>query len=545
MPAGDPAVSTPGPFVYIADPGDGTGIQAAFALAAVTPGDVWIRPGLYDLGAGAAVAPLVAPPGITVEGAGMDTVIRSKAAGDQGVIVLSSNILTGRFNTLRNLTIEGVAPSEGLGSTALVRCTDPSTIEDVDVRLVTSDAGTLRDAIRFESSIGSPLPLHRVVNVRVGISTNGQEATPVSGLHAVGGCTVAGQHVEVYDFAGPQGNGFDHALLSEQAAFVINIITVFGYTTAAIASINGGAVRIDEGLLIAGSPATAATNGVALTGGGHVLRSLSIQGSGITTLGTGIALTASPGNVEVDDVNIEGYAIGVDAGDANTGAFDVSVVNSTFNVRALGIRIRGGGQACHLKGNTIFLNDDGVTAFIAGIHLVDGINHQTEGNVVNINGDPQNPQPAVHGIWCQAQLGDVTANKVTVNYCGYGIEIDAERVTVTGNTCSVADGLGCIHVAPAGQFGPRIRNIVNGNSCTINLSVDPAPLPACIVYEGVSGTVNNNACFMGTPTPPHPGIVLTAASSTTTCVANVSDGSAGAAVIDLGAGNEIAHNVGV
>jgi hypothetical protein len=68
--AGDPAVTTPGPFVYIADPGDGSGI--ALALTQPNgPGDVWIRPGTYTKTQGR----FSVPKGVRVWGAGLTTVI--------------------------------------------------------------------------------------------------------------------------------------------------------------------------------------------------------------------------------------------------------------------------------------------------------------------------------------------------------------------------------------------------------------------------------------------------------------------------------------
>lgn len=56
------------------DPGDGTGIQAALAALPANGGDVWVRPGTYDLGQGG-VCPLVIPNNSRVWGAGKSTVL--------------------------------------------------------------------------------------------------------------------------------------------------------------------------------------------------------------------------------------------------------------------------------------------------------------------------------------------------------------------------------------------------------------------------------------------------------------------------------------
>lgn len=88
--AGDTAADySAGGFVYILDPGDGTGIEAALALAAVAPGDIAIRPGIYDFATGAAVMPLSVPAGVRIVGSGSGNCeLRSKTAGDQGIFVL-------------------------------------------------------------------------------------------------------------------------------------------------------------------------------------------------------------------------------------------------------------------------------------------------------------------------------------------------------------------------------------------------------------------------------------------------------------------------
>lgn len=76
VPAGDSAVAySAGGFMYIPDPGDGTGIATALAAAASEPGSVLVRRGTYTLG-----ARLTVPAGIRVIGEGASTIIRSGSA---------------------------------------------------------------------------------------------------------------------------------------------------------------------------------------------------------------------------------------------------------------------------------------------------------------------------------------------------------------------------------------------------------------------------------------------------------------------------------
>lgn len=82
-----------GGFTYILDPGDGTGIEAALALSALVPGDVAVRPGVYDFSTGPAVMPLTVPAGVRVIGSGAGTCeLRSRTSGDQGIFVVDEGV---------------------------------------------------------------------------------------------------------------------------------------------------------------------------------------------------------------------------------------------------------------------------------------------------------------------------------------------------------------------------------------------------------------------------------------------------------------------
>lgn len=102
-------------FRYFPDPGDGTGIEAALAAASGVKGDVWIRPGTYDLDAGAVTTPLTIPVGVRVQGAGdTATIIRGRSAGDQGVFVMLGN------TQLATMTVEGRTSASITGSVAVI-----------------------------------------------------------------------------------------------------------------------------------------------------------------------------------------------------------------------------------------------------------------------------------------------------------------------------------------------------------------------------------------------------------------------------------------
>jgi len=96
------------------DLGDGVQLQAA--LAAASGKDVYIRPGTYDLGAGAATAPLTIPAGVRVRGAGRGlTTIKTKASGNQGAWLVNSGSL------LEDLDVDVALPTAACsGQTSVV-----------------------------------------------------------------------------------------------------------------------------------------------------------------------------------------------------------------------------------------------------------------------------------------------------------------------------------------------------------------------------------------------------------------------------------------
>ena len=97
------------------DVGDGVGIEAALLAAATDPDapkDVFIKRGIYDLGAGAATPPFVVPSNIHVRGAGrgMTQITTKTDGGFQGAFQLS-----GSNSTLQDLTIYVPGPINAVG----------------------------------------------------------------------------------------------------------------------------------------------------------------------------------------------------------------------------------------------------------------------------------------------------------------------------------------------------------------------------------------------------------------------------------------------
>lgn len=98
------------------DTGNGSQLDAAIHAAGGTspPQDVWVRPGLYNLGlAGAPVGVVGIPIGVTVRGAGVgSTAVRGKSAGEFGVFDLLDTA------ELQDLRVEVPFPT-GIGASSI------------------------------------------------------------------------------------------------------------------------------------------------------------------------------------------------------------------------------------------------------------------------------------------------------------------------------------------------------------------------------------------------------------------------------------------
>jgi hypothetical protein len=184
--AGDSNVAySSGGFTYIPDPGDGSGIAAALAAANpsspsfVAAGDVWIRPGIYNLGSGSVVTPLVVPTYCLVRGAGEATQILGKASVDQGVFQLF-----GAGSGLRDLRIEAPPAAEPTaGSIAVVSAVNSRCSVQGCVVAVSADAAS---ALLY--GIDAQGPAANITNNR--IISNGTNASGVP-LRLSGGAAAA------------------------------------------------------------------------------------------------------------------------------------------------------------------------------------------------------------------------------------------------------------------------------------------------------------------------------------------------------------------
>ena len=175
VPAGDTATTTgtAAGFTYLADPGDGSGIEAALAAcAAAGGGDVWIRPGTYDLDTGRTAAPLVIPPNTRVQGAGQATLVRGKKRDVQTVFELAQDVGGGpAFSSLRDLTVEVPEPVEETSGpeAAVVVLAGGTVINGVSIGVEAGGEGipALTAGILINTADSTPFPATSIESVTV------------------------------------------------------------------------------------------------------------------------------------------------------------------------------------------------------------------------------------------------------------------------------------------------------------------------------------------------------------------------------------------
>jgi hypothetical protein len=546
-------------FQYFPDPGDGTGIAAALAAAANVPGDVWMRPGLYDLDAGAVVAPLVVPTGVIVRGSGRDTtIIRARTSGDQGVFIVSEG------GGLLDMTVDvPVASGATAGSTAAVSVPNGQvTFERLGITISVAQGSTITDALFITLAGGSTFPASNAMDLI--ITADGDGAVPCRGLRMVGGPTespiLLARNIQVYSNQGMTVG----CLLNDSVLVVSQIVVVNFSDTGVLWSGQNGSLRLDEGTLQTGA-ATAASVGLSLQSGGHVIRSIAISNNA-STGGTGLLCVDMNTGVQacqIEDCIITGWDIGILGGQSSIPGPGANFQNNTISdciifAGSRGIYLLGPGvQTNQIIDNQVIVSQFASVPPLGGIIIEEdpqtpgARNNFIKGNRVSVisRGDP-----LVHAISLQSQSTVVEGNTCSIFSGGYAIALldRSERCAVTGNTTDAnlnwvgPDSLGCIYVGMPLPGTPNRRNVVNGNTCEAAYQVDPVGgLPAAIVYEGAQGVVNNNTVVMGTPSGLSPGITLTVPSLNSNCIGNVCEGNGGVPVTNLGAGNNVSNNIGV
>ena len=520
IPAGDDPVGfNLNGFRYIPDPGDGSAI--ALALTQPNgPGDLWIRPGIYNLSNGGVVTPLIVPPNVRVQGSGLTTIILARSTGNQGAFAL------GTSSSLRDMTISAAASPASLGSDALVTVGDGASLRDLSLEISTSPTGQLRETVRFLSPPGVAFRPCDALNIRSSALTTTGAVSPTRCWFFEPGSFAFVRDITMT--GGDIGADLDNGILVAQSLLIAGW-TLFGIRSAGASG--GGAVRIDEALVQSGG---GTGTGIRLGAGGHVLRSVSVQGTGTELFGISLVEAGQTvSSVQIDDCQVFGFDTLVQLGDVTVlcAVQDVTVADSSLFVGRNGVVISNPASAlCHLKGNTIQTN---VPSGQAGQALIcEGERHEIEGNHIEHNNADSNGTAVVVDSPRTAIVGN------TLNFFdAVGLAVRARRCPVSGNEISATSlsALSCfLFDAPSG-LGTFVGNVLNQDLAG-NLGT-----PVRILSD--LNTVSNNTIEKNPALPVVAGIELSG--NNNVCIGNTVDGAPSAPVSDLGLGSEIAHNIGV
>ena len=304
VPKGDSATAySSGGFQYIPDTGNGAGIAAAIAAATASPGDIWIRPGTYNLtSAGAPASPYAVPSGVLVRGAGNSTVINGRLTGNQTVFTLATT------SELRDLRINVIGEFNSILGDGVVECngspSSPSRVERVDIQLSNLGGSTLLKAAILAGKASA-----RIVACRFFLPDFDQQS-PTGG--------VSGVQVD-----GIQGFASVSRCLATRSG------TSFG---CAYVAFGGARLELSES-----SSSSASLAGVLVSGGGLAINStVSVSECVLESANSG-ACISSDGTTRIVNNNLSALAgsqavlstgRGVITGNTITGASDLSGGNN-------------------------------------------------------------------------------------------------------------------------------------------------------------------------------------------------------------------------
>ena len=591
----DPTYTFAGGFIYIPDPGDGTGIQAALSQASLAPGDVWIRPGTYDFSLGAVIMPLTIPAGTRVQGSGNTTTLIAKTVGDQGVFVLAAGGAgtDSALSSLRDLAIvvPQVADPTGSLSAVLVKA-GGCAITGVNFDVTTTDQSVLRHAILVDTGGANVFPVTSIETTSIILNVASYVVSPTppltSGIRVIEGqvgarnVTITGGDIGVEI----TNNNTDSQSNAGGALFFASQMEIADPSQYAVLvqqaplAVSPAAVRISESVFFANFSATPPL-GAGTSVGAKLEASFVSTFRSVVTVGfsTGYDVVRppleSPVSAQIDDcgiflcdlgVRLNG-AIGCSVSDTEIGT-DLPFQPSPLTVSAnKGVLIENSASSISVTNNIIRVADwtgTGATAygvycdgqsdnlFIEGNEIEHAASPKTFATITVL--DSTDVVVADNHVSSESSVAaivitDAVTTRVTVTgntivmpnalFPPVGIEVlDAKRVTITGNAIDHSAYAG---VAPAATIAIGAGTLPFPSRCTVtgNTIQPSAALGSFAIGIGTDeNTCANNVCSLDVP-PATPAIAVSG--NNNVVIGNVCR--TAPAVADTGIGNEVAHNI--
>jgi len=601
VPAGDSATAySSGGFVYIPDPGDGSGIASALSSAAAVLGDVWIRPGLYDFGSGIVVMPLTVPPGCRVQGAGVRaTTLRARPSGDQGVFVLPAD-LGGNpgIQSVRDMELQAPSASgSGTGSEAVILVQGGGAVLNGLLIGYNTDAqSTLRNGILVNTAVNTSIPQTSIESVSVtptGSTIQPGNIDATSGIKVVEGQVAARNTLVLSGDIGyelrnlqtdPNSGG---CILFGTEVYALDIGQYGVFTTQVVGASNATALRISNGVFtganVAPPPLGLGTRIGSLVESGFLC---SLRACAFLFWDVGVSVqpqsvaSANQANIQIDDSTFVLMDLCVSFG---PGTIDSSVSDTDFGAAIpqipLPITVRkgvlvaannpGDVSGISIASNTIHVSDyDGSGADTYAVRVQGATDVFIEGNEMihdEVSG-AASPSAAVFIRGSQERDIVVADNKIrsTSNVAAVLVLDGAERLAFSSNIIECPERWTQYGIAlgSVGGGGPASVT-VTGNVIDFQVASSGAALliagdrcaatgnrilpstqgagPA-IYVDSDENAIGSNSCSLPVP-PGVAAIYLSATADNNTVIGNVCrtvppvDNTAG------GTGNEVAHNI--
>jgi hypothetical protein len=592
IPAGDsPTYTFDGGFIYIPDPGDGTGIQAALSQAALTPGDVWIRPGTYDFGAGAVAMPLVIPAGCRVQGSGFGasygTILQAKSAASDTQAVFR----LGDLSQLHNLLII-VPESEGAGIDDYVVRVEGigGTIANIGIvaSMTTGTPSALRYLLRINpGNSGPPISLE---NVLLNNQTFAGDTPTDSALLLVqtGNVTArnittsgGGRGIEVANAAVLSGGNRQCSLRADDVYIDLCVQRGIYYHEVAPENQAPGEVKVHRAKIEDFAVVQSGCVGVLLDSGeGHTLSDCAIDMANVSG-SVGVAVTSTSGScadVLVTGCKIESSATGIlfqPTGEnvvtrCSVTDCEVSVAGALFDRAGIYIygsteitvtssKISAQGQALGFATRAVYVRNS--SDVIVSDNVIKTAVAQSQGSAAVDLGDP-GQEPVGSSVqrvtvssnniitseryavraqggaskWLVVSDNNVRTFVDNANFRPIGaIYTTLDRSSVTGNVIN--------HCADDEIPATGVAIIAIGDRATVasnTIEMNSAANDPAISVQGTQTSCTGNAIGL-TGQYPAAAILLNPASVDCTCVSNTCG--TVPPVDDQGAGNEVAHNI--
>ena len=523
--AGFPATPQGAPWVYVQDTGDGQGLAAVIAMAAIDPGPIQISPGVIDLATGPVLGPIVVPGNVQVRGSGRGvTTIKGPKIGNQGVFALNAG------SDLSDLTIAAGALDVGsIVAVAAVELLAPATMNRVDITTSRPAGGTLLCCVRAFYA-GAPIAFSRLTDCSLTSLTAAPEPP------AIESCGV--------DNASPDDSGIvvltnvviiggNWGVLARKGSTIAGLVVAVDQQFGAFRSDSaGGSFQLVGFGAIVGASASSKWVGVDVTAGGPAwIERGALVGDGQTGRYVGVRIGGGGGvnGLGVESCFAIGMGIGFQAGTFAGGSAQlVSFVDcAAIESSLFGMWLGPATQLCNVRGFKCSMLDAGLPFPGPEALHVDGSNHAiasvqldnstARGSALVTLGTGHTFTGALAQCAGDAAGWEHGASRCTLGSCVVTMTTGSPfpALSVTGDDCAIS-GNSCVAGTNSGVSAIQVASAgcaVTGNRTTTDAGIAGVTLLGASVSCAVTGTVARGA-------------------------------GAGNAVVDLGAGNIFPSNLG-